>query len=496
MRPLKIGLALALTSVMALAQTNTPGVRKLSLEDCIHSALAKNLDLQIARYNPAMARADLKAAYGGYDPTMELGGRHTFTMSGGGFNSSIGVFTPPVVSDNNAFQSTLGGTLPWGLNYSLQSSVAESYGPGFDNSGGAGSITLSQPLLKGFWIDRTRLSVRVAKNRLKYSELNLRQTIMSTATTVEQAYYDLIYSREFVKVQQKAVELARQLASENKKRVEVGALAPLDEKQAESQAATSEAALIAARSTLATQENALKQLLNDDFTWWRSVELEPTVSLAAPIHVFDRQISWSKGLSQRPDLLQSRLDVEKQGIQLKYDYNQMFPELDLQGMYGHNAGGSSVREFDHAIDQMVDGSRPTYYYGGAFTFPLGNRSARATYQKSRMTKEQLLLTLKKLEQTIMVTIDNDIHQAKSGYEQVAATRAASEYAAQALDAEQKKLERGKSTTYTVLQMQRDLTAARGNEIQALVNYNKALSQLSLDEASTIDRLGIDVEAKW
>ena len=78
---------------------------------------------------------------------------------------------------------------------------------------------------------------------------------------------------------------------------------------------------------------------------------------------------------------------------------------------------------------------------------------------------------------------------------MAATRAAREYAADALDAEQKKLESGKSTTYTVLQMQRDLTTARGNEIQALATYNKALAQLSLDEGTTLQRLGINVEVK-
>ena len=106
-----------------------------------------------------------------------------------------------------------------------------------------------------------------------------------------------------------------------------------------------------------------------------------------------------------------------------------------------------------------------------------------------------MLTLKKLEQTIMVQIDNDIKQAESSFQQVAATRTAREYAAAALDAEQKKLESGKSTTFTVLQMQRDLTTARGNEIQALDNYNKALSQLSLDEGTTLQRLGINVEVK-
>jgi outer membrane protein TolC len=103
--------------------------------------------------------------------------------------------------------------------------------------------------------------------------------------------------------------------------------------------------------------------------------------------------------------------------------------------------------------------------------------------------------LKKLEQTIMTTIDNDINQARSSYQQVAATSAAREYATDALDAEQKKLQSGKSTTYTVLQMQRDLTMARGNEIQALATYNKALAQLSLDEGSTLKRLSINVEVK-
>ena len=109
----------------------------------------------------------------------------------------------------------------------------------FDASSGSASISLTQPLLKNFWIDQTRFNIKVAKNRVKYTELGLKQTIMTIVTTVEQAYYDLIYARENVTVQEKAVELATQLVVENKKRVEVGALAPLDEKQAEAQAASS-----------------------------------------------------------------------------------------------------------------------------------------------------------------------------------------------------------------------------------------------------------------
>jgi outer membrane protein TolC len=109
--------------------------------------------------------------------------------------------------------------------------------------------------------------------------------------------------------------------------------------------------------------------------------------------------------------------------------------------------------------------------------------------------EQAVLSVKKIERDIMVQVDNSIRLAQSGYEQVGATRAATQYAAAALDAEQKKLDSGKSTTYTVLQMQRDLTTARGNEIQALDTYNKNLSQLSLDEGTTLERLNVNVEVK-
>ena len=155
----------------------------------------------------------------------------------------------------------------------------------------------------------------------------------------------------------------------------------------------------------------------------------------------------------------------------------------------------SGKEFSDAFGQIQDGSQPFYSYGAQLIFPLANVSARATFKKSKFELEGLKLALKNLEQKIMVTIDNDIRQAQSGYERVGATRAAREYATDALDTEQKKLESGKSTTYIVLQMQRDLTAARGAEIQALTTYNKALAQLSLDEASILERLGINVEVK-
>jgi outer membrane protein len=286
--------------------------------------------------------------------------------------------------------------------------------------------------------------------------------------------------------------LAQTLVEQNKKRVEVGAMAPLDEQQAEAQAASSQADLIAARNTLTVQENVVKQLITDRYSEWQPLSLEPSGTLAAPKLFFDLQNSWSRGLTQRPEFLQAKLDVEKAGIQLKYDRNQLFPELDVFATYGFNGSG---QEFSGVLYNIQRRDLPFYTYGGKITIPLGNTTARNTYKADKATREQVVLALKKLEQNIMIQIDNDIKQAQSNFERVQATRAARQYAEAALDAEQKKLENGKSTTYTVLQMQRDLTTARGNEIQALAAYNKSLSQLSLDEGGTLDRLGISVEVK-
>ena len=498
MKWLGILLVVAGTSVVGLAQTNAPAVRKMSLEDCVQSSLEKNLDLRIARYNPPMALADLKAAYAGYDPNFSIGGQHFYSMEGGGFDSTQNIFKVPNTTDNNRFSSSVqNGLAPWGLQYNLLGNVNQSHTVGLTDpqSGGQALLQLSQPLLKNFWIDQTRLTIKVNKILVKRSELGLKQTIMATVTQVEQAYYDLIYARENVTVQEKAVELAMQLVAENKTRVTIGALAPLDEKQAEAQAASSQAALIAAKSSLAIQANTLKQLITDNYAAWETIDLQPAASLKAPVQVFDRQLSWSRGLTDRPDLLQAKLDIESQGVTIKYRYNQLFPELDLVGSYGHNAGGGGISQFNDAFYQLGDGGRPTYSYGAQLTFPIGNISARATYKKSKLAMEQYVVMLKKLEQAIMTTIDNDINQARSSYQQVAATSAAREYATDALDAEQKKLQSGKSTTYTVLQMQRDLTTASGNEIQALATYNKALAQLSLDEGSTLQRLHINLEVK-
>jgi len=493
MSTLRILLVLFSTVVIAAAQTNAPvPSRRLTLQEAIELALTNNLQLQIERYNPQIALYNVQGAYGGYDPTFSLSGQHNHEESG------LQVLGPgfvilPQQRDYNSFSSGLSGSSPIGTAYTISGNTVNTYGTIVENSSASASFTVTQPLLKNFWIDSNRLNIRVSKNRLKYSEQALRLQIMQTLTTLEQAYYDLIYNRENLTVQVKAVELAERLVMENRKRLEVGALAPLDLQSAEAQAASTRAAVIAAKNQLDTQERVVKALLTDRYRQdWANLTIEPAGSLTAPVPVLNLQDSWSKGLTMRPEIVQAKLDIERQGIQVKYTYNQMLPEVDVLGSYGYNGTG---KEFNDAFYDLKSTDRRAYYYGGRLNLPLFNLSARNTYRGAKAAMQQLVLTLKQLEQNTLILIDNDIGTIRASYDAVQATREARQYQEAALDAEQKKLQNGKSTTYTVLQVQRDLTNARGTEIQALDTYNKSLSQLSLHEGSTLQRLGVNLDVQ-
>jgi outer membrane protein TolC len=129
------------------------------------------------------------------------------------------------------------------------------------------------------------------------------------------------------------------------------------------------------------------------------------------------------------------------------------------------------------------------------TFPLGRINARNTYKAAKMTKEQIGLQLKQLQQNILIQIENAIETAKTDLQRAGATRQARIYAEAALDAEQKKLENGKSTSFQVLSLQRDLTTARSTEIRALADYNEALANVAVNEGTTLERRKVDLEVR-
>lgn len=489
-RPLVAALAAAgLPVVLAGAE-----IRQVSLDDCLQMALQKNLEVRIAQYTPMLTRLTLSSAYWSYEPTLSTGASQSFRETEALQN--VGVFNPPAnESWTERYDTSIRGTVPTGLQYALSGSMDRQSGiqGGVDRGffyTPAVSMSVTQPLLRNFWIDQPRLTIQLEKRNLKQGEYDVRDQVIRTSTDVTIAYHDLIAARENLRVQQKALELAERSLMENKKRVEVGAMAPLDEKEAAAQVSRSKADLISSQRDLALAQNTLKRLIADDFAGLNGVEFEPTARLAAVPETFNNVDSWHKGLTLRPDILRSKLDLEKQKLTMKFTRNQLYPQLDLTGSAG--LGGADPN-YGPSLRDIEDRNNPNYSGGLRLTFPFTNRRARNDHQSAKLRNEQLLLRFKQLEQNAMVEIENAIQSADAALQRVQATEDFMEYSGAALQAEEKKLENGKSTSFIVLQRQRDYTSAQSEVIRSKSDYNKALARLAQAEGFTLEKYQVRLE---
>jgi len=474
------------------ASTNVQ-TRPLSLPDCIQLALRHNLQIQITRYEPEIARRELRIATSAYEPTLNLSQRHSYDAVPGGLDEQNRPY-PGTTSTADSYSGTIASVLPLGTSVQVGSDFSSTVGQGvvlpFENANGALGVSLRQPLLKNLWIDSTRLNIQLSRKQIKASELELRQEIMSIATQVEVAYYDLFQARQNVKVQELAVALAERHVTDSEKRVAAGRQARFEKNQAEAQVSSSKASLLAAQGATASAEFRLKGLLSDNFHDWEDVHIELSTSLLAPQHTFDVGETLAKGLTFRPDFLRAKVQLEREGLTLKYSRNQLYPQVDLVASYGQMGTG---RGFGDAWDQIKGGDKWGYSIGGVLIIPLGNRGARESYASRKAIQEQSLLRFKKLEQDIIIQIRDSVQQAQIAFARVDATKQARVAAEAALQAEQKRFENGQSTSFVLLQVQNALTQARVGELSTLAGYNIALAQLALQEGTTLERHNINLK---
>ena len=537
-RKLFIGLALAalITTLTARAQS-TNQVRSLSLKECVDMALAHNLNIQIERYSPQIASYRLRAAYGAFDPSLDLSASRSFTDQPAQFNEKkyfpppnpldpLGTVPTALLLDNNGVLKTfrvnseyeltvdsvgsgLSGRLPEGLSYNLfarsdyldartfpsvvdlallqAGHVSPSLALPLQTNDyyATVGIKLKQPLLKDFWIDRARETIQLNKKNVKISELALRDQLMRTITTVTTAYYDLVFAREQIQVEKAAMDLAVGLLEFTRRKVEAGTLTMLDQQRADSEVETIRTALFAAEQVYAQQANVLKSLLADNYQPWIDVSILPTDALTPVLDLpSNRAVSWVNALNQRPDILQMRLALEKQDIILRFTYNQLFPSLDLIGSYGWQAVD---HRFTGSWSDIGDGGNPFYSVGVVFSIPLGNITARNDYKASKLAKQQSWLQFKKLEQDVITEVDTAVKLAETNFKQITSTHKAAKFAEDAFKSAQKEYEAGTRTSEFVLEFQDRLTKARSAEIRALADYHIALAKLALSEGTTLEK---------
>lgn len=218
------------------------------------------------------------------------------------------------------------------------------------------------------------------------------------------------------------------------------------------------------------------------------MEIVPAEPLSAMPADLDDRVGWEQAFQLRPDLHALIIDLERRDLTTRFLRNQLFPQLDIFGSVGWQGNGV---EFIDALRQVGDRTAPRHAYGAVLSFPLSNRRARENYRASKDERAQAELRLRQFRQQVMVGVSDAIQQAQSSFQRVGATKSARQFAEEALKAEETKLANGKSTSFEVLRLQRDLTQARLDETRALTDYNKALATVRQRQGSTLLKFNLE-----
>jgi outer membrane protein TolC len=252
-------------------------------------------------------------------------------------------------------------------------------------------------------------------------------------------------------------------------------------------------AVILAARTIKDNENALKLVISQNVQEFRGESLVPVdYPDVRPVET-DVDHSISTALQLRPDYVAALQTVERQNIQVKFNHNQLWPEIDLSGSYGWNGGANN---FGDLVSSEATRNYSVWSAGVSVTFPLGNRAARGTYNQSRLQADQLLLQLKQLEQQTIVNVDNAVGHVRTNYESVQAARAATRLAYESYEAEKTKLQAGTSTPVLVLQQESALADARSAQIRAEASYSESLVALAQAEGTTLQRHHIQLNESF
>jgi len=475
-------------------------IKSLTMTECLERALSSNLDIRYERINPQIGQWGIVHEQGVYDPVI------SGSLSYGESTSLLDPQSSASLSGLNSIEARtleadigLGGKLPTGATYDIGADERRSSGTlnsRFVYTGGW-ALSATQPLLKNAWFAVNSATIRIARKNYQINKDNFDRQVMDTISAVQNAYYELIFAREDYKAKLEDLDRAKALLSENRKRVEVGVLSPLDVTQAEAGAAEREEAVVLTERAIRDAENVLKRLITHDVSEFTGMELLPADAPAFEMVELDVVRSTRTALDQRPEYAVAKAAVAKQNINVQYQKNQLWPQVDLFGTYGYNARSplttNETSSFNNYASNLADSDAPAWVVGIRVSYPLGDRQGRSNYRIARLQATQTVLDLKRVEQDIVVEIDNAVGKVATNLKRIDATRVAARLADESLKAEQQKLRAGTSTSFLVLQAQAQLAAARSAEIRARADYDKSLVALTRAEGNTLTKNKVVLE---
>jgi outer membrane protein len=545
-RPISIGEP-GLTNSPRVDQLIHDGKLELSLQEAVELALENSMDIVVQRYNPWFADTGiLKAKAGGFGGTVPGA-----FFGGSTANTPLLTFDPLVTSTisiddrnvpvNNPLTSGTGTgllslttltlhTSTFNTQYSQGFETGTSFFTAWNNTRSSSSsaanlfnpsvtsqilVGFQQQLLNGFGRAVNSRNIRIAKNNRKIADWAFTQQAITTVTNTITSYWELVFARENVKVQQQAVTVAEKLYNDNKKQLEIGTMAPLDVTRAESELATDRQNLIVAQTVKLQNEQILKNAISKNplAPSFVNVELVPTDLPGRPETIeaptFEEAVKEAFG--KRPELQEQALNLLNGEIDVKATRNALLPTATLQAQYGSvglagnqrtftstpaagapivDANGNPIpgfflpsavltpgptlqAGFPDAMSSVFHNNFPDYQVSLNVQIPIRNRSAQADNQRAILTQRQLEAQLQQLKNAALLDVRNSFIALTQDRAQVEAASKARELQQQTFDAEQKKYQLGASTVYLVIQTQRDLINAQGTELRALANLVEA-----------------------
>jgi len=475
----------------------------IALVDAAIRALKSNLDITISRQTKESRLSDIVVEQAKFDPTLSVNGQYLRTVNPlnrpvfGGTQSNlteITIFDQRNSSVTVDAQTNLvtGGNLD--LNYSpAYTNVNPAVAQGFlFNPAWTGGLamTLTQPLLRNAGLDVNKTFIRIAQNNAAVEEHVFRDRVLTVLATVEQTYWELVFANENLKVAEAALKAAQNLLAENRAKAKAGVMSIVDVLQAEAAVASRVEQILIAEKSIRDQEDQLRRLLNPGENELREdLRLTPQDPPAVALQPISLQEAIDIAIERRPEIVQAKKNVDSSELNTNFAKNQLLPTLSFQGTLGLAGLGGNLGS---SVNSNFSGDFYNYGAGLVLSYPLGNRSAWSTYNKRQMEGRNAQVSLVSVRQQIIVGVREAVRRVQTDFKRIETTRSARIMAEKQLQAEQERLKVGLSTTRFVLEFQRDLATAQGNELRAIVDYNKSLSNLERHKATTLDRYNLEI----
>jgi len=531
-----------------LPELNRVGVdtneqRPLMLREAIIMALANNKDIEVARDNVKIAEFDLLTVRGAYDPRFSTQSYYEKIKTPAA--SFLSGATGAVETADLTGTARLEGLAPkFGGNYRLDfSSARQTSNSTFSalNPLYPTALTFSytQPLVRGLRFDLPRRQIEVAKKNLSLTDAQFRQRAIEVITSVQRAYWDLVFSLRNLQIQRDSLTEARAQLEHNRRMVADGSLAPIDIVAAETQVANFEQAEFSALDDVNRNENNLKNLIaeNQQSKLWNASVI-PTDDVNLTLPPVSLPDAMKAAIENRPELKQADVAREINELDQKLYRDQTKPEIDLVGSYGvvGTAGTltSTVSPFSLATNQLITqvnllsvlaGLQPlpvpatttfppnlvggygqslanlgsnqfnNFRFGVSISLPLHNRTAEGQLGHALVEGRRIATQREQLEQLIQVEVRNALQAMSTGEARLRSAAIGRETAEQQYDSEKRKLDAGQSTVFLVLERQTALATARGNELRAQTDLNKAIAELQRATGNSLTANNVTVSVR-